>query len=103
MLKYFLISFIIIFLFPSLHAQLDIGANIESARKEISEGKYQLAINRLNRLIKSKPDLYEAFFYRAISKYSLTDYTGAILDLSTVIELNPFLPEAFYYRGNCQK
>jgi tetratricopeptide (TPR) repeat protein len=93
--------FLFVLLIVKLHsyAQLDIGANIDRARKEIFEDKNQLAIERLNRIINLKPDQYLAYFFRGIAKFGLNDYTGAIEDFNQVIKFNPFLPDAFHYRG----
>ncbi|MFN8258749.1 MAG: tetratricopeptide repeat protein [Bacteroidales bacterium] len=80
-------------------SQLDIGYNIDQARNEIFNRNENAAIDRLNRVIKSKPDIYQAYFFRGIAKFQLKDNSGAIEDFTRVIELNPFLPEAFHYRG----
>ncbi|NJO88832.1 MAG: hypothetical protein HC831_07640 [Chloroflexia bacterium] len=45
-----------------LIGQLDIGVNIDKARTEIFEDKNQEAIERLNRVIRLKPDQYQAYF-----------------------------------------
>lgn len=60
---------------------------------------YVLSIQYFNQVIKAKPFLSEAYFYRAIAKIQLEDYVGAKQDLDRVIELNPFIPMAYYARG----
>lgn len=98
-MKHILITLFIIINFAQAYSQLNIDANIEKARKDIVRNKYHLAIKRLNRVIKFKSDSYQAYFFRAIAKFELSDYTGAVNDFSTVIQYNPFLPDAYHYRG----
>ncbi len=83
----------------AVSAQLDIDANIEKARQNIVNKEYRETINILNLVIKQKADSYNAYFYRAIAKFELSDYNGAINDFSRVIHYNPFLSDAFHYRG----
>lgn len=99
MLRHFLILISLFSFYISVNAQLDIRLNLENARNDIGQSKNDAAIERLNKIIKIKPELYEAYFLRAIAKYGMSDYTGAVLDFTKVIELNPFLPDAFHYRG----
>ena len=44
------------------------------------------------------PNNYLVYLYRAIAKYSLADYKGAIDDLDITIRMHPS-DGAFYYRG----
>jgi len=97
--RYFLLIFLLIAECSLITGQLDIRVNIDKARKEIFEDKNNAAIERLNRVIRLKPDTYQAFFFRGIAKFGLGDYTGAIDDFSEVIRHNPFLPDAYHYRG----
>ncbi|OQY03859.1 MAG: hypothetical protein B6I20_04165 [Bacteroidetes bacterium 4572_117] len=95
---YLLLVFQFITIF-SLKAQLNISVYINKARQEIMDNKNQKAIERLNTVIKVKPNLYDAYFYRGIAKFGMGDYIGAIKDFSETIKINPFLPVAYQYRG----
>lgn len=46
-----------------------------------------------------RPDFAEAYLNRALCKYSLQDYKGAIEDYSLTIMLRPNFAEAYYSRG----
>jgi len=98
MSKYILIL-VYLLVFTPLAAQLDIRNVIDKARKDIFEEKNEAAIEKLNQVIKTKPDYYAAYFFRGIAKFGLNDYTGAIDDFTEVIRINPFLPDAYHYRG----
>ena len=81
------------------YAQINTAVYINKARQDIMNNESAKAIERLNTVIKMKPELYDAYFYRGIAKYSLGDYTGAINDFSETISINPFFPLAYQYRG----
>ena len=42
------------------------------------------------------------YFNRAVAKYNLLDYEGAIADYTKAIELNPNYAEVFFNRGMCK-
>ena len=72
---------------------------IDIGRNAIYFDDYVLAIQYFNLVINSKPYLYEPYFYRALAKFYLDDYTGAEADCSRAIERNPFFPSSYQVRG----
>lgn len=60
---------------------------------------YILSIQYFNQVIAQKPYLAEPYFYRAVAKISLDDYSGAEADASRCIEINPFIKDAYRVRG----
>lgn len=60
---------------------------------------YVLSIQYFNQAIQAKPYLAQPYFYRAVAKFNLEDYSGAEADASKAIEINPFLADAWEVRG----
>ena len=62
---------------------LDIG------REKLLESDFKGALKEFNNVIKDNPKIWQAFQYRAISKYRLKNYKGALKDFNRAIEINP--------------
>ena len=60
---------------------------------------YVLSIQYFNQVIEAKPYLYAPYYFRAIAKYSLGDYIGAVNDCSASIERNPFIDDSYRLRA----
>jgi len=98
------LSFILFFVIPlSLVAQINVNHFIFNGKQAIMSNEYPRAIELFNQVISVRPDLYEPYFLRAISKYNLGDYKGAEQDLSAAINIKPNYPEALLYRGICRE
>ncbi|RLD68806.1 MAG: hypothetical protein DRI95_01920 [Bacteroidetes bacterium] len=95
---YFLFTFHFILIITA-SSQLNTPVYIDKARREIMNNENQKAIERLNTVIKVKPYLYDAYFFRGIAKFGMGDYTGAIEDFTETVTINPFFPKAYQYRG----
>jgi len=80
-------------------AQLNINHYIRVGRTRISIGNFTGAIEYFNIVIKFRPHLPEAYFFRGVSKHELEDYRGAINDYNKAIEIKPFYPQAYMNRG----
>jgi len=80
-------------------AQLNINHYMRVGRTRISIENYTGAIEYFNIVIKFKPYLPEAFFYRGVAKHQLEDFRGAIIDYNKAIEMKPFYPQAYMNRG----
>jgi protein O-mannosyl-transferase len=61
-------------------------------------GNYDSAIISFNKTIELEPG-QSAYNYRAIAKYHLKDYIGAISDLNIALKLNPEFKDALTNRG----
>ena len=82
-----------------VEAQLNINHYMRVGRTRISIENYTGAIEYFNIVIKFKPYLPEAYFYRGVAKFQLEDFRGAIIDYNKAIEMKPFYPMAYMYRG----
>lgn len=60
---------------------------------------YVLSIQYFNQILNLKPYLYEPWYFRAIAKYNLDDFTGAQQDVAHAIELNPYIGEMWELSG----
>lgn len=60
---------------------------------------YMLSIQYFNRVIEAKPYLAKPYFYRAVAKFNLEDFSGAEADADEAIKRNPFLSDAYEVRG----
>lgn len=86
---------------------MDDAALLRRARILLEWGYYREAINDLNRVIKLRPDLPEAFLLRGRAyrhKIQYEDnplYSPAIRDYSQAIRLEPSSAEAYHERGVC--
>src|SRR5690554_1997379 len=99
-MKRLLVVFILLItLVGQVDAQLNINHYMRVGRTRISIENYTGAIEYFNIVIKFKPYLPEAYFYRGVAKHQLEDFRGAILDFNTALEMKPFYPLAYMYRG----
>ncbi len=60
---------------------------------------YMLSIQYFNQAIQAKPYLAQPYFFRAIAKLNLDDYTGAEADATKALDINPYLTDAWEVRG----
>ena len=80
-------------------AQMNINHYMRVGQTRTQIGNYTGAIEYFNIVLRFKPYLAEAYFYRGIAKHQLEDYRGAINDYNTAIEIKPFYPQAYTNRG----
>lgn len=79
--------------------QLNTDRLMSVGRNALYFQDYVLSIQYFSKVIQVKPKLAEPYFYRAIAKIELEDYSGAKGDLDSVIQRNPFIPMAYYARA----
>jgi AAA+ superfamily predicted ATPase len=63
------------------------------------KGDFLGAIDRFTQALQLWPELYEAYFNRALARTRIQDYVPALEDLNKCVELNPGAHDAFYTRG----
>lgn len=68
---------------------------LELGRQELIKNNYPKAISYLNYSIQTRPDHYEAYFFRGLAKYYLDDLFGAEQDYNKAIEMFP--PDKRFY------
>lgn len=88
-------------LLPGLRAAAQIDANsvMRIGRNALYYEDYALSIQYFNQAIAAKPYLYAPYFYRAIAKYYLGDFNGAVDDCSMSVERDPYIPEVYRLRA----
>ena len=103
MFKTYCISILLaaIWLFNPNHVAAQINAEqvLSIGRNVLSMDDYMLAIHYFNQAIKARPYMADSYFFRALAKLNLDDFTGAEADCSTAISLNKFKTEAYKLRG----
>lgn len=80
-------------------AQINTDRVIAIGRNALYFEDYILSIQYFNQVIKAKPWLAQPYFYRAIAKLNLDDYSGAEEDCTLTLQQNPFMVQAYYARG----
>jgi len=93
---------LIVFLFAlffQAEAQMNINHYMRVGQTRTQIGNYTGAIEYFNIVLRFKPYLAEAYFFRGVAKHQLEDYRGAINDYNTAIEIKPFYPQAYTNRG----
>ena len=83
----------------SVFAQINTDRMMTVGRNALYYDDYVLSIQYFNRVIYAKPHLHEPFFYRALAKFYLEDFTGAEADCNETIHRNPFYPSTYELRG----
>lgn len=91
--------FFLFALFLQAEAQMNIDHYMRVGQTRTQIGNYTGAIEYFNIVLRFKPHLAEAYFYRGIAKHQLEDYRGAINDYNTAIDIKPYYPQAYTNRG----
>ena len=85
----------------------NIDEELNEVQKLFSEGSYQLALRKINKLIKNNKQNYIAYNYRGIILVALKKSSEAIKDFQKTLELNSDFTEAIgnigmaYHEMNC--
>jgi tetratricopeptide (TPR) repeat protein len=80
-------------------AQINTDRVIAIGRNALYFEDYILSIQYFNQVIRAKPWLAQPYFYRAVAKLNLDDYSGAEEDCTFALQQNPFLVQAYHARG----
>jgi len=81
------------------HAQYNTDRLLSAGRAAIYYEDYVLSIQYFNQAISAKPYLYEPWFFRAVAKYNLDDFTGAEKDCNEALQRNPYVTHIYELRG----
>ena len=81
------------------YAQYNIDRLLMVGRSALYYEDYVLSIQYFNQAITAKPYLYEPWFYRAVAKYNLDDFSGAEADCSEALQRNPYVTHLYELRG----
>ena len=65
----------------------------------IQDGKYQDAIEYINKSLEIKSDWEIPYFYRAVAYHALSKFDEAILDYTKSIQFNEKMIDAYYNRA----
>lgn len=87
---------------PALKAQLNTEQVMIIGRNALYYEDYVLSIQYFNKVVAARPYLHEPYFYRALAKFNLDDYSGAEADLTSSIERNPYVSRSWQLRGLCR-
>lgn len=98
MIRCFVICLLAIITLP-LSAQYNIKKLMGEGRKMLDMGYYVASLQIFNRIVALKPNLYEAWYLMALSKYRLEDYKGAYEDCGKALELQPYIADIFELYG----
>ncbi len=66
---------------------------------DIQNGKYEQAIENINKSLELKKDWEIPYFYRAVAYQALENYDEAMLDYSKAIKMNDKMTDAYYNRA----
>lgn len=95
------IIILLVLLLGAVQARAQINAEqiVKVGQNALYFDDYVLSIQYFNRAIAAKPYLAQPYFFRAVAKLNLEDFSGAEADASAAIERNPFIPEVYEVRG----
>ena len=66
---------------------------------DIRNGKFDDAIDKINKSIELKRDWEIPYFYRAVAFQALEKFDNAMLDYTKALQLNPRMTDAYYNRA----
>ena len=98
MLRGVVVSLLCLLALPSA-AQYNIKKMMEEGRRTLDQGYYVTSIQIFSRIVALKPNLYEAWYLMALSKYHLEDYKGAGDDCRCALTLQPYIADIYELYG----
>ena len=63
---------------------------------DIQDGKFEEAVEKINKSIELKNDFEISYFYRAVANQALKNYDEAMLDYTKSIQINPKMTDSYY-------
>ena len=98
MLRGFVVSLLCLLALPSA-AQYNVKKMMEEGRRTLDQGYYVTSMQIFSRIVALKPNLYEAWYLMALSKYHLEDYKGAGDDCRRALTLQPYIADIYELYG----
>ena len=98
MLRGIVVSLLCLLALPSA-AQYNIKKMMEEGKRTLDQGYYVTSMQIFSRIVALKPNLYEAWYSMALSKYHLEDYKGAIDDCRRALTLQPYIADIYELYG----
>ena len=98
MLRGIVVSLLCLLALPSA-AQYNIKKMMEEGKRTLDQGYYVTSMQIFSRIVALKPNLYEAWYSMALSKYHLEDYKGAIDDCRRSLTLQPYIADIYELYG----
>ena len=77
----------------------DYKAYLDDGIFDIRNGKFEDAVEKINKSLELKNDWEISYFYRAVAYHALENYDEAMLDYTKSIQLNPNMTDAYYNRA----
>ncbi len=94
MQRYGIMTLIFLFSLP-ISAQYNIKKLLEEGRQQLDQGYYVSSMQIGMRIVSLKPQLYEAWYMLAKSKYHLEDFKGAEEDSKQALTLQPYIADIY--------
>lgn len=98
MLRNIVVSLLCLLALPA-SAQYNIKKMMEEGRRTLDQGYYVVSMQIFNRITALKPNLYEAWYLMALSKYHLEDYKGTVNDCQSALTLQPYIADIYELYG----
>ncbi len=77
----------------------DYKKHLDEGIYDINCGKFQAAIEKINKSIELRNDWEIPYFYRAVAYQAMENFDNAMLDYTKSLQLNPKMTDAYYNRA----
>ena len=77
----------------------DYKTYLDNGIEDINNGRFNCAIDNINKSLELKNDWAIPYFYRAVAYDALNNYTEAMLDYTKAIQLDDKMTDAYYNRA----
>ncbi len=88
--------------FANAYAQVNVEQLMRQAQFELFNDNYFETVKTCSKIITYRPNNHEAYYFRGIAKYNLSDYKGAQSDFLYTTQLNPFYSHAYHLLGKTE-
>jgi len=77
----------------------DYKFHLDNGIFDIEDGKYESAIEHIDKSLKIKDDWEIPYFYRAVAHHAMENFDEAMLDYTKALQLNDKMTDAYYNRA----